>query len=224
MGALSKIRTSASRDHANQPFITDCTHGLRTELSGTVFEQWVAKTTNWLESEFGAGLQLHVDLRPHWLWPVLVAALDELEGALVDLQHADALVCIGSRSEMTLPVIAVHDHPMAMPFREALPSNHLDFFREVRAGADTRIPGPLHDEPILSSGGHELTGDLLLALIPEIASAQRIAMHVGTAAVRSAQQVATIAVLPWATRSSLVIADGSSTIAGERTTVDVQLG
>lgn len=223
MGALSKIRISASRDHANQPFITDCTQGVRTELSGTVFEQWVAKTTNWLESEFGTGLLLHVDLRPHWLWPVLIAALDELEGSLVDLPHADALFCIGVRDEITVPVIATHDHPMAMPFREVLPGNHLDFFREVRAGADSRSPGPVHDEPILRSGGHQLTGDLLLALIPELASGQRIAMHVGTEPLTTAQQVATLGVLPWAARSSLVITDGSSPIAGERTTVDVQL-
>ncbi len=224
MGALSKLRIATSREHSNQPFITDCTQGMRTELSGTVYEQWVAKTTNWLESEFGTGLLLHVDLRPHWLWPVLVAAVDELEGALVDLRHADALFCIGAREHRTLPVIAVHDHPMAMPFREALPSNHLDFFREVRAGADLRTPGAVHHKPIISLGGQELTGDLLLALIPEFESGQRIAMQVGTQPLATAKQVATIGVLPWATRSSLVITDGSSSIAGERTTVDVQLG
>lgn len=223
MGALSKTRITAAREHATKPFVTDCTVGLRTELSGTVFEQWVAKTANWLEAEFGTGVQLHVDLRPHWLWPVLVAALDEVEGALTPTERADAILCIGARPDAELPVIAVHDHPMAMPFRDALPPNHYDFFRDVRGGGDVRPSGPTHDEPLLLTGFSTLTAQDLLALVPMVELEQRIALHVGTGPLESPEQIAAIALLPWASRSSLVITDGSSDIVGERTTIAVTL-
>lgn len=223
MGALSKTRTTAAREHATKPFVTDCTRGLRTELSGTVFEQWVAKSANWLEAEFGNGVQLHVDLRPHWLWPVLVAALDEVEGALAAADSADAVLCMGARPDVDLPVIAVNDHPMAMPFRDALPPNHYDFFRDVRGGADTRSAGPTHDQPLLQTGFSTFTAQQLLATLPTVPSEQRIALRVAIAPLETAEQVAVIALLPWVSRSSLVITDGSSDVAGERTTVDLRM-
>lgn len=221
MGALTTIRRAASGAHAANPFLTDCTAGLRTELSGTVFEQWVAKTTNWLEAEFDAGVRLHLALRPHWLWPVFTAALDELEGALVPEAEADAVVCMGFREGARIPVIAVHDHPMAMPFREALPSGHLDFLLEVRGGADYRPPGPAHDEPLwVGDDGVEATAAQLLALLPVAERGQRIALHVTGGAPMSPDAVAALCLLPWASASSLVITDGSSPIAGERTTIE----
>lgn len=214
---------TASREHSAKPFVTDCTNGMRTELSGAVFEQWVAKTSNWLEAEFDSGVLLHVDLRPHWLWPVLVAALDEIEGALAPVDRADAILCLGTRSGDSLPVIAVNDHPMAMPFNTPLPAHHLDFFREVRGGADVRAPGPAHDEPLLITDSDRLTAGDLLGLVPGVEPGRRIALHVGTAPIRSAGQVATIALMPWVARGSLVITDGSGRIDGERTTLDVTL-
>ena len=74
MGVLTAIRRGASSAHRNRPFITDIGMDRRTEFTGALFEQWVAKTSNWLESEFGRELQLHMELRAHWLWPVMVAA------------------------------------------------------------------------------------------------------------------------------------------------------
>jgi len=223
MGALSKIRITAAREHATKPFITDDTCGMRTELSGTVFEQWVAKTANWLEAEFGTGVQLQVSLRPHWLWPVLVAALDEVEGALAPADRADAVLYMGPRPDADLPVIAVNDHPMAMPFRDALPPNHYDFFRDVRGGGDVRSAGPLHDQALLLTGFSTLTAQQLLTSVPMVEMEQRIALHVGNTPIETPEQVAAIVLLPWVSRSSLVITDGSSNITGERTTIDVTL-
>jgi uncharacterized protein (TIGR03089 family) len=223
MGALSKTRMTAAREHGAKPFVTDCTNGMRTELSGTVFEQWVAKTANWLEAEFGSGVLLHVELRPHWLWPVLVAALDELEGALAPADHADAVLVMGTRPGDDLPVIAVNDHPMAMPFNTPLPAHHLDFFREVRGGADVRPAGPAHDEPLLITDSSRLTARDLLGLVPAAEPGHRIALHVGRDPIRSAAQVAAIALMPWVSHGSLFITDGSSRIEGERTTLDVTL-
>lgn len=223
MGALSRIRIAAAREYASKPFVTDTTAGMRTELSGTVFEQWVAKTSNWLEAEFGSGVQLHVSLRPHWLWPVLVAALDEVEGALAPADRADAVLCMGPRPDADLPVIAVNDHPMAMPFREALPPNHYDFLRDVRGGGDVRGAGPTHHEPLLFTGFSTFTAEQLLTLVPKVAMKQRIALHVGSAPIETPQQMAAMVLLPWASQGSLVITDGSSNISGERATIEVTL-
>lgn len=223
MGALSSIRTTASRAHSAGPFVTDCTNGMRTELSGTIFEQWVAKTANWLEAEFGSGVLLHADLRPHWLWPVLVAALDELEGAFAPEDRADAVLCMGARADANLPVIAVNDHPMAMPFREPLPPNHYDYFRDVRGGGDVRGAGPAHDEPLLLTGFSTFTAAQLLALAPVVPANQRIALHVGGNRLESAEQIAAISLMSWQSQGSLVITDGSSGIGGEKTTLDFVL-
>ena len=53
MGALSVIRRDASGVHRNRPFVTDLANGGRTEFTGALFEQWVSKTANYLEAEFG---------------------------------------------------------------------------------------------------------------------------------------------------------------------------
>lgn len=223
MGALSHLRIPATRAYASAPFITDCTAGVRTELSGTVFEQWVAKTANWLEAEFDMGVRVAVQLRAHWLWPVLVAALDEIEGAIVPREDADAIIRIGPSPTETLPVIAIHEHPMALPFREALPANHYDFFRDVRSGGDVRPPGPTHDELLLQTPDLMLTGRDLLALAHAFDGPERIALRVDARGLAMPDQIAWLTVAPWASRSSLVLADGSSSITGERATIEVAL-
>ena len=225
MGSLTKPRMSASGHHRAGPFITDVTRGLRTELSGATFEQWVAKTANWLESEFGPGVHLHVDMRPHWLWPITLAALDEIEGTLVPLSEADAMLCLDPREGMPVPVVAVHEHAMAMPFLRALPPGNIDFYREVRGGADTRPVMIGHDAALLrDAAGNEWRADRLMELVPEVERRSRIAMMVEEERpVTTAEQIALLCLLPWVSQSSMVIAHSTASLQGERCRLSIDL-
>ena len=224
MGSLSSIRVAASTRHRSAPFLTDATAGLRTEFSGVVFEQWVAKTANWLEDEFDTGVRLHLNMRAHWLWPVVVAALDEVEGCLAPIDDCDAVMTLGALPDALVPVIAVHEHPMAMPFREPLPARHLDFFLLVRGGGDYRPAGPRHDHALLTTDGQELTASELLELAPALPDGARIACVVDAGAIiQTPEQIAALCVAPWRAGASLVITDGSSDIHGERCTTQLRI-
>lgn len=221
MGAFTGIRRSASTAHRNRPFITDIAANRRTEFTGALFEQWVAKTSNWLEAEFGRELQLHVDLPAHWLWPVMVAALDELEGTLVPADRADLVMRMGVDPTCEIPVLAVHDHPMALPFGTQLPADHVDVFLEVRGGADVRSWGPAHTMPIIDDGDR-------LWLASELAtetfeSEGRIAVLTRGQALRTVTEIAAVSVLPWRSTSSLVIAVDPDAVAGEQVTRTIDL-
>ena len=223
MGALTMMRRNASGAHRNRPFLTDLTNGGRTEFTGSLFEQWVSKTANYLEAEFGTELQMHVELRAHWLWPVIVAALDELEGTVVPRGLADLQLRIGSDPESDIPVLAVHDHPMALPFREVLPPLHHDFFLEVRGGGDVRSSGPMHETPLLDDGTRTWTAAELVASTTPLASAARLAVIATDAPLRSARALASLTVLPWVSGASLVIADDQSAVRGEQITAEVSI-
>ena len=223
MGALSSLRRNASALHRNRPFVTDLGHGGRTEFTGALFEQWVAKTANYLESEFGTELQLHLDLRAHWLFPVVVAALDELEGTLVPRELADVVMCIGVEPDADVPVLAVHDHPMALPFREPLPPSHHDFFLEVRGGGDVRPAGRVHETLLLDDGVRTWTAAELVAATTPLDAEQRIAVIATSESLRTVSQIAALTVLPWLSGASLVIANDPAGIRGERTTIEIPI-
>lgn len=218
MGALTSVRKAASVDHRGRPFVTDITRGWRTEFTGELFEQWVNKTANYLESEFGSGVRLHVNLRACWLWPILVAALDELEGCFASMATADAIMMHGTLENPPCQVLAVNDHPMAMPFPLELPAKHLDFFREVRGGADARSSGPMHSEFLMDTE-HALTAAEIAASVSPLAANARIAVNVSISPIDALWAIEHLALTPWLSRGSLVITDGSSRLDGER--VDV---
>ena len=218
MGALTSARKAASGDHRGRPFVTDITRGWRTEFTGELFEQWVNKTANYLESEFGSGVRLHVNMRACWLWPVLVAALDEIEGCFTSIDTADAIMMHGVLDHPPCPVLAVNDHPMAMPFPHELPAKHLDFFREVRGGADARGSGPVHSELLVDNADARIAADIAATLSPLEANI-RIAVTVPAGPVDALWAVEQLSLTPWLSRGSLVITDGSSRLESER--VDV---
>ena len=204
--------------------MTDVTSGGRTEFTGVLFEQWVAKTANYLEAEFGRELQLHVDLRAHWLWPVLVAAIDELEGTLVPRELADVHLSTDPEVDSELPVLLVHDHPMALPFREPLPALHHDFFLEVRGGGDVRSAGPTHTLPLIDDGQRTWTAAELQAIAPTIARDARVAIIATSSPLVGAADIAALSVHPWALDASIVIARDLNAVAGERCTAELRIG
>ena len=223
MGALSVSRRHASAAHRNQPFVTWISGEGRTEFTGALFDQWVAKTTNYLEAEFGRELQLNMRLRAHWLWPVMVAALDELEGTFVPLDRADLVMCEGFIDIDGVDVLAVHNHPMALPFREPLPSHHHDFFLEVRAGADVRQPGPPHSTPLIDDGTRLLDAAALATLLPAQPAGARIGVVADAVFVDDPNAIAMLSALPWTSTASLVIAEHEQQLAGEKVTTTLEL-
>lgn len=222
MGALSDPRRRAITAHRNQPFLTRITSTSRIEFTGALFEQWVAKTANYLEAEFGRELQLHIALRAHWLWPVMLAALDELEGTAVPLDRADLLMCEGFSAVEDIPILAVHDHPMAMPFREPLPPEHHDFFLEVRSGADTRTPGPSHSMPLFDDGVRVWRGVDLIE-DAEIVQGDRVAVITHGREIVDERSVAMLGPWSWSCNASLVISDTIEQLRGEKPTVSLEL-
>ena len=223
MGALSDSRRRASAAHRNQPFVTRIAGNGRTEFTGALFDQWVAKTANYLEVEFGRELQVHLRLPAHWLWPVMLAALDELESTIVPIEHADLVMCVGFLEIDDVEVLAVHDHPMALPFREALPPHHRDFFLEVRGGGDVRSPGPVHTTPLLDDGSRTWSAAELAALYPPEQTGARIGVLAGADPIATARAIAALGVLPWNSGASLVIAENEQQLAGEKVTTTFRL-
>lgn len=223
MGALSGLRRSASAAFRARPFVTDLGNTGRTELTGAVFEQWVAKTANYLEAEFGTELQLHVELRAHWLWPVIIAALDELEGAVVPMDRADLVLRHGVLTDADIPVLAVHDHPMAMPFRDPLPVSNHDFFLEVRGGGDVRGAGPTHTQPLIDDGQRCWTAAELLDATAALDPEQRIGVFATLEPLTSASEIVALTLLPWLGKASLVIANDHASVRGEGITTEFEL-
>jgi uncharacterized protein (TIGR03089 family) len=223
MGALSGIRRSASGLYRARPFITDLGNTGRTEFSGATFEQWVAKTSNYLEAEFGTELQLHVELRAHWMWPVIVAALDELEGTVVPRDRADLVMRIGTEPSTEIPVLALHDHPMAMPFGRPLPPLHHDFFLDVRSGGDTRSAGPVHELPLIDDGVRTWSAAELVAATTPFADEPRLGAFATLDPLTTVAEIVSLTVLPWASSASLVIANDHASAQGERITVELPI-
>ena len=218
MGVLTAVRRNASALHRNRPFITDLRSGNRTEFTGELFEQWVAKTANYLEAEFGSEVQMHVRLRAHWLWPVLVAALDELEGAFVPASSADVVVRMGPAPDTDRPVLAVHDHPMALPFREPLPALHQDFFLEVRGGGDVRSGGPVHSAALVDDGDRRWSAVELVERTTPLRVDERVAVLGDGRDLDALAAITDLAITPWTSAASLVVSDDPAPLAAERVT------
>jgi uncharacterized protein (TIGR03089 family) len=120
---------------AGQPLVTfyDDATGERTELSVTTFANWVSKTANLYADELmlEPGDLLRIDLPPHWLSPVFLAAawtygLEVTRTA----SDADAVVVGADRldqlDEGTSLVLACSLTPFASRFAGPLPAEVLD--------------------------------------------------------------------------------------------------
>ena len=213
---LATAWRSAAASRGSAPFVTRCGRDTRTELSGTAFTQWVAKCANYLEDEFDAGITVGVRLAPHWLWPVLVAAVVEIDGVLaLDGRH-DVLVTTDRSS--TGEVLLVHDHPFALPFREPLPAGARDFFLEVRAGADFRPALRVESGVRLRTDEQEWSEVEWIDAFATGAAAERYLLRSDGLPVADAWTVAAMSAIPWLGGGSLVIADGDTDVTAERPT------
>lgn len=120
--------------------------GERIELSGRVFDNWVAKTANFLvdECEVEPGSLLALPQRLHWRSLVLAAAglrvgatLDWGQQAGADVRAAfDTAELEGAGAEYLLAVSA---EPLAPRFMGQLPSEALDYAAEVRSHPDVYV-------------------------------------------------------------------------------------
>jgi uncharacterized protein (TIGR03089 family) len=112
-----------------QPLVTfyDDATGERTELSVKTFANWVSKTANLYADELmlDPGDRIRIDLPPHWLGPVFLAAAwtsglevsDDAEVAVVGPDRLDR----GARTTLACAL-----HPFATRFTEPLPVGLLD--------------------------------------------------------------------------------------------------
>ena len=117
--------------------------GERIELSGRVFDNWVAKTANFLvdECELEPGSLLALPERLHWRSLVLAAAGLRVGATLTWEQQAGADVRAAfDMSELEDAeeeyLLAVATEPLAPRFIGQLPSEVLDYAAEVRSHPD----------------------------------------------------------------------------------------
>lgn len=150
------------------PFITfyDDSTGERIELSALTFDNWVAKTANFLtdELDIGAGDVVRVRLPAHWITAVWLAACAAV-GAPIALGPAetnDAVVVVGpdevnETSPNGIAVVACSLRPMGARFASPLPPGITDFGAEVLGFGDYYEVAP-GDRPTAASTAFTVDG------------------------------------------------------------------
>ncbi|GAA3701491.1 TIGR03089 family protein [Zhihengliuella alba] len=141
--------------------------GERVELSGRVFDNWVAKSANLLAEEFDVepGTAVVLDLPPHWKSLALAFAawqrgaevrLDPAAPAdlLVTDRPAEAAALRASAGTAGGDVLAVALGSLALAFDGDLPPGAVDFAAEVRGYGDLCEP-----ESTLPAGTALVAGD-----------------------------------------------------------------
>ena len=134
---FSALLATVLRGDPGQPLVTayDDATGERTELSGTTYANWVAKTANLLveELDLEAGDTVLVDLPPHWLVPVFLGAAWTAGVAVTtdpSVPHS-VVVCgpdtVAERAGGPVPVVACALRPFAVRFAEPLPAGVDDY-------------------------------------------------------------------------------------------------
>ena len=141
--------------HSTHPWLTwYSVSGERVELSGRVFDNWVAKSANLLSEEFdlSAGDVVGIDMPGHWKSAALALACWHLGAELrcftpgenpgdVDLfiTSSPQTLDVGTSVE----VLVVPLPSLAMSFDGQLPVGATDFASEVRSYADSYFPSPI---------------------------------------------------------------------------------
>lgn len=163
--------------HSTSPWLTWYSlSGERVELSGRVFDNWVAKTANLLSEEFDIeeGSVVGSDLPPHWKTFALALACWQLGAEWVCTDEGfegtpavDLWVTTDPETEhaAAAPELMLVALPsLAMRFAGAVPAGALDFSAEVRSFADSYFPDPVPgDSPALTGGGRTLDYERLFA-------------------------------------------------------------
>lgn len=161
---LSPFRTSTS-----PLLVWHSADGERVELSGRVFDNWVAKTANLLVEELDAGPGTVVALRLPAHWKSLALALAALhtgaELQVAPLTGSGAVDIVVSDD----PVGAAREHPGAavvgvalgmldLAFRGPVQDGMVDYAAEVRAFGDYFLPDPVAgSEPALRDASGSTT-------------------------------------------------------------------
>jgi uncharacterized protein (TIGR03089 family) len=122
----------------------------RIELSGRVFDNWVAKTSNFLVDELDAsrGTRVELDLPVHWkslawamaCWQVgavITPGVHPTQG-LVPAEPADVVVTSAERGPVAPPAVLVQVAlgSLALRWPSALPQGAVDYAAEVRSHGD----------------------------------------------------------------------------------------
>jgi uncharacterized protein (TIGR03089 family) len=137
------------RQRGASPLLTyyDLATGERTELSGVSVANWVAKTSNLLADELGAGPGDQVELAlaerspGHWVSMVWQLACWQV-GATVTLGRPGTatVVVVGPAEPVAAapgtPVLRCSLHPLGLPLAEPPEAGVLDYALEVRAQPD----------------------------------------------------------------------------------------
>ncbi|GER23843.1 acyl-CoA synthetase [Zafaria cholistanensis] len=130
----------------------------RVELSGRVFDNWVAKTANLLAEEFGAGPGTVVRLSLPLHWKSLALALGVLHtgatvsvaGAVEDSGEANIVASDAPEEaaelEPAADVISVALGTLALSFGGSAPADAVDYAAEVRAFGDYFLADPVPAE------------------------------------------------------------------------------
>lgn len=140
----------------------------RVELSGRVFENWVAKTSNMLVEELDAtvGTVVNVGMPPHWkslVWALAcwqVGAVTVLDGEdTADVRLAmDAPAVGASAGQEDELVVLVAPGALEMRWPGTLPGGAVDYAATVRAFGDVYLDDPADvGAELMRAGGRSYT-------------------------------------------------------------------
>lgn len=227
--ALLAVRRSSA-----SPWLTwHSQSGERIELSGRVFDNWVAKSANLLGDLYDLDEEsvVVIDLAPHWKSLVLALAALHHGAKLVDPAHQDAqnaaLFITATPNDENIPasseILAVNPAALALSFGSDLGPVAEDFNASVRTYGDQFYPSPVSgDTSAIATNGDAPIG--LASLFDAAAKAQ------GTILVRAQQPVLTLlpyAIGQWKAGDGIVLVEDGLEVTerlreGERITSDYQ--
>ncbi|WP_159614335.1 TIGR03089 family protein [Glutamicibacter sp. JC586] len=226
----------ATRRSSASPWLTWYSHsGERIELSGRVFDNWVAKSANLLGDLYDLDEQsvVVVDLDAHWKSLVLALAALHHGATLVDANHQEArgatLWITAAPNDENIPasseILAVNPAALALSFGSDLGPVAEDFNATVRSYADQFYPSPVAAQTLALA-----TGAGLAVGIQELFD--KVAEPKGTILVRADQPV--LALLPylvgqWKAGDAVVLVEDNFQVTerlrdGERITFDYNAG
>lgn len=222
----------ATRRSSASPWLTwHSQSGERIELSGRVFDNWVAKSANLLGDlyDLDEDSVVVIDLAPHWKSLVLALAALHHGAKLIDAKHDDAgdaaLFITATPNDNNIPanseILAVNPAALALSFGSDLGPIAEDFNATVRSYGDQFYPSSVSGSTVaLSSGSNE---DVSLEELFEL-----VAEPKGTILVRADQPI--LELLPylvgqWKAGDAVVLVEDSLEVTdrlrdGERITFD----
>jgi len=207
--------------------------GERIELSGRVFDNWVAKSANLLSDLFDLDEDstVVIDLAAHWKSLVLALAALHHGATLIDAEHQDAadatLWITATPQDENIPasseILAVNPAALALSFGSDLGPVAEDFNASVRSYGDQFYPSPLSSTTMAlkTNVGTAMTLDELFGQSAEPR---------GTILVRAQQPVLTLlpyVVSQWAAGDAVVLVEDGLEVTdrlreGERISFDYE--